>query len=126
VQAYCRLADGLRQFRVDRIRAIEPTEERFTPPKDATLPEVRYTPLADDVRCRIVLHPSARWVAEYYAVDVVEDNGADLVIDFATADPNVAARLLLRLGRQADLISGQEVAESLNSLRQRVLALYEA
>jgi proteasome accessory factor C len=126
VQAHCRLADGLRQFRVDRIRAIDPTEERFVPPKDAMLPEVRYTPLADDVRCRIVLHPSARWVSEYYAVDVVEDNGADLVIDFATADPNVAARLLLRLGRQADLVSGPEVAESLARLRQRVLALYEA
>ncbi len=126
VQAHCRLAADRRHFRVDRIREIEETGEKFIPPTNAPLPEIRYTPLADDVRCRIVLDHSARWVAEYYSVDVVSDDGGKLVVDFSSADPSVAARLLLRLGAHATLISGPEVAESLETLRGQLLRLYGA
>lgn len=124
VQAHCRLAADRRHFRVDRIRAIEATGQNFTPPRNTPLPEVRYTPLADDVRCRVLLYPPARWVAEYYSVDVVEDKDQELVIDFSTADPTLAAKLLLRLGAHARLVSGSEVADALRNLKGKLLDLY--
>lgn len=124
LQGFCRLAQDRRQFRIDRIRELTAAGEQFTPPSTVPAPEVRYTPSVDDVRCRIELGPSARWVVEYYPVEVVADNDEKLVIEFSASDPLVAARLLLRLGGSARLLEGDEVRDTLAVLRERVLALY--
>lgn len=125
LMGHCRLAKDRRVFRVDRIKAAAPTGETFTPP--ATLPpaEVRYVPSIEDVRARIALAPGARWVMEYYPVDVISDNEGEVVVDFSAADPLVAARLLLRLGPDARLLKGEEVRRALAELRQRILAVYK-
>ena len=124
LMGHCRLAKGRRVFRVDRIKAAARTGEAFTPP--ATLPpaEARYVPSVEDVRARIALAPAARWVMEYYPVDIVSDNRSEVVVDFSASDPLVAARLLLRLGPDARLIKGEEVKRALAELRQRILAVY--
>ena len=124
LMGHCRLAKDRRVFRVDRIKAAAVTGEAFTPP--ATLPpaEARYVPSIEDVRARIALAPGARWVMEYYPVDIVSDNRGEVVIDFSASDPLVAARLLLRLGPDARLIKGEEVKRALAELRQRILAVY--
>lgn len=124
LQGYCRMAGDRRQFRVDRIRHLAATEERFQPPAEVPTPEVRYTPAAEDVRCRLELSAAARWVVEYYPVDIVSDDGEKLVVDFSASDPMVAARLLLRLGGSARLLHGDEVATTLEGLRHRLLSLY--
>ncbi|MDP3985126.1 MAG: WYL domain-containing protein [Acidimicrobiia bacterium] len=124
VQAHCRLAGDRRLFRIDRIRQLTETGEVFDPPKERPVPEVRYTPSADDIRCRLELDAPARWVAEYYPVEVVHDDGQRLVVDFSVGDPSVAARLLLRLGPHARLIEGPELRASLEKLRTRLLELY--
>jgi proteasome accessory factor C len=124
LMGHCRLAKDRRVFRVDRIKLAAVTGEAFTPP--ATLPpaEARYVPSIEDVRARIALAPGARWVMEYYPVDIVSDNGGEVVVDFSASDPLVAARLLLRLGPDARLIKGEEVGRVLAELRQRILAVY--
>ena len=81
-------------------------------------------PSDDDVRCRIALDRHARWVLDYYPVDVVEDRGDEVVIDFSASDPSVAARLLLRLGDRARLIEGEEVRQALEELGERILSRY--
>jgi proteasome accessory factor C len=124
VSGHCRLAGAERVFRIDRIRSIEPTGETFEPPAEPPPAEVRYTPGVDDVRARIRLGPGARWVAEYYPVEVLTDGEDGMVVEFSSADPMVAARLLLRLGSQAALESGEEVAEARDRLRNAVLARY--
>jgi proteasome accessory factor C len=121
---YCRLAQAERIFRVDRIRELSLTDETFVPPAATPEPAVRYTPSDDDVRCVIELSEEARWVLDYYPVDVVEDGDGRLVIEFSAADPSVAARLLLRLGARARLVDGDEVRHALSDLGQRVLARY--
>lgn len=124
VTGYCRLAQGERVFRLDRIRDLEPTDEEFEPPAEIPEPQVSYTPSDDDVRARIALSPSARWVLDYYPVDVVSDSGDEVVIEFSASDPSVAARLLLRLGDRARLIEGDEVRAALSDLGNRILARY--
>lgn len=121
---YCRLAQAERIFRVDRIRELVLTDETFVPPAATPEPAVQYTPSDDDVRCVIELSEEARWVLDYYPVDVVEDADGRLVIEFSAADPSVAARLLLRLGARARLVEGDEVRQALSDLGQRVLARY--
>lgn len=126
LSAFCRSAGGERIFRVDRIRDAQVTEETFTPPANLPLVEVRYLPGEDDVRATIRLTNRARWVAEYYPIEVVEDDANGLVIRFSAGDVAVIARLLLRLGGEAELVEGAGVAEALDDLRRRILGRYSA
>ncbi len=125
VSGYCRRAAAERVFRIDRIREVVVGEERFNPPAVSSEAEVRYSPSVDDVTARIELSPAAAWVADYYPVSVVSDTEAGRVVDFSATDPMVTARLLLRLGNAARLVSGSEVESATRTLQERVLARYE-
>jgi len=122
----CRLAEGERIFRVDRVREAALTGEGFVLP--ATLPpaEVRFMPRAEDVQAVIRLGPAAGWVAEYYPVEILAQDEARTVIRFAASDPAVGARLLVRLGRDAELLEGAEVAAAVADLRSRIRRRYGA
>jgi len=126
VSAFCRMAGEERVFRVDRIRSVTATDDRFDPPDEPPPPVVHYTPGEEDVRATIRLRPSARWVADYYPVDVLDDDGEDLVVRFSASDASVAGRLLVRLGGDAVLEEGQEVGAARDQLRSRILGLYGA
>lgn len=121
---HCRLAKGERIFRLDRVREMDVTDQTFPEPASAPEPQVRYTPSDEDVRCTIALRPGARWVLDYYPVDVVEESEEEIVIEFSASDPSVAARLLLRLGDRARLLEGAEVEEALYTLGRRILDRY--
>lgn len=120
LSAFCRTADAERVFRVDRIREVAVTDQTFDPPETAPPPEVRYTPGEEDVRTTIRLGEAAQWVADYYPV---EDLGEGK-IRFSSSDPAVAARLLLRLGDDAELVDGPEVARLLGEYRRSIRSRY--
>jgi len=124
LRAHCRVAGSERVFRIDRIRRIDATGEHFTGEPRSLEPEIGYTPGADDVRAEIRLRDAARWVADYYPVEVVDDTEDGLVVRFSASDPLVVARLLIRLGSAAELLDGPEVAITLSDLRSRILARY--
>lgn len=122
----CRLAGAERLFRVDRIREAKPTGEEFAPPPQLPPAEVRYAPGADDVQALIRLTGPAGWVAEYYPVEVVSARAEGTIIRFSASDPAVTARLLVRLGKQAELLEGPEVAAAAAALRRRIRERYAA
>ncbi len=124
VTAHCRLAGGERAFRVDLIREATLTGDSFERPAQAPPPEIRYTPAPDDLQATIRLGPRARWVAEYYPVEVVDDDGEQITVVFRASDPAVAGRLLLRLGADAELVDGAEAGAALAELRRAILARY--
>jgi proteasome accessory factor C len=126
LSGHCRLAGGERVFRIDRIREVNPTGERFTPPAEPPPAEVRYLPGADDVTALLRLSPGAEWVAEYYPVEILRRDGQGLVVRFSAADPGVTARLLVRVGRGAELLEGAEVAQAVSDLRSRIARRYAA
>ena len=126
LHAYCRRAKDHRTFRVDRIRSIRVTDQRFQPPSEP--PDFRfkgYTPSADAIYARLSLGRKARWLTEYYPVDVLEDTGEELIVRIAMSDARVGARILLRLGNQARLVKGEEVREETLRLQQSILSRYE-
>jgi len=125
VIGHCRLVDGQRTFRVDRIKELEVRAETFERPDEVPEPGVGYSPGEGDIACVIDLEPVARWVLEYYPVDVVEESAQRTRIRFHSPDTEVPARLLLRLGRDARLITGPEVAARVTAIGQRLLATYQ-
>jgi len=125
VSAHCRKAGAQRVFRIDRIRSIASTGETFPPVAEAPEPQVRYTPGVDDVTVRLRLGPAARWVVDYYPLEVVGDEGEDVVVDFSTSDPKLAARLVIRLGDAVQIVSGDEVEVAVADLRGRIRARYK-
>lgn len=125
LSAFCRLKQEERVFRVDRIREASARDESFTPPIDPPTPEIRFTPSEDDTYATISLTRRARWVAEYYPVETLEDDDDQLVVRFAASDPLVAARLLLRLGVNAELLEGDAVERALLDLRRSILRRYK-
>jgi proteasome accessory factor C len=124
VMGHCRLVDGERTFRVDRIRDLEVTDETFERPQRVPEPGVGYTASEDDVVCTIDLYAKALWVLEYYPVEVLRQSGRSTRIRFSAPDAEVPARLLLRLGQDAKLVKGAEVAERVEDLGGRLLAVY--
>lgn len=123
--AHCRRAGAERIFRVDRIRAARMSTESFEPPEDIPEPAVGYTPSQDDIRATIRLGPAAQWVADYYPVDVVRRDTKGMVVRFSAPDPSVPARLLVRLGADAELLDGEETERETETLRRLILARYE-
>lgn len=125
VIGHCRLVGGERTFRVDRIRNMSTLDETFDPSEsDGVLPGVGYSPSEGDIVALIDLSPEAGWVMEYYPVEVVSQSGGTTRIRFSAPDPEVIARLLIRLGGSGRLIEGPETGERLRSLGHSLLTKY--
>lgn len=119
---FCRRAEAPRRFRIDRIRSVDTTGASFRPPSPVPEPETSFRPGEGAVTAVLELGPEARWVAEYYPVDVLGDDEGTMTVRFSAAAPQVAARLLVRLGTHARLLEGDAVAAAVADLRRRILA----
>jgi proteasome accessory factor C len=117
--------DAERLFRVDRIRRMEPTGDRFTPRGLEGASRSLYTPTGEDVAVRLRLAPGARWIAEYYAViDEHEHEGGTLDITLPVGALGWVARLLLRVGPDAVVLDPPELAGMVLDLASRTLGRY--
>lgn len=125
VHGHCRLVDDQRTFRIDRIRKLAVLTETFERPERVPEPGVGYVPSEGDIACVIELERSARWVLEYYPVEVVEEDENALRIRFFSPDTEIPARLLLRLGPDAKLIEGYEVRERLVAMGTQLAKTYQ-
>jgi proteasome accessory factor C len=118
-------ADGERLFRVDRMREAEPTGETFEPRGLAGAGRPLYSPSSEDLGVRLRLRPGARWVAEYYATtDVREVEGGAVEVTLPARRLGWVARLLLRLGPDADVIEPAELREVVRATARETLARY--
>lgn len=125
VLGHCRLVDGQRTFRVDRIKEMTVLPETFERPAEIPEPFVGYTPSDDDIVSVIDLAPAARWVLEYYPVEVISESKDRTRIRFHSPDTEVPARLLLRLGTQARLVEGAKVAERVEKIGSAILSAHQ-
>ena len=58
-------------------------------PRNLTDPGIGYTPSDDDIAARIRLSPAARWVLDYYPVDVLKETKTGTEIRFTSADAEI-------------------------------------
>jgi proteasome accessory factor C len=116
-----------RTFRVERIAAVEPTGDPAVSHGPVPGPTSWLDTLAAAPPVRLLVHPAAQWIAEYYPVtDRVNRPDGDIEVTVPVADPAWLRALLLRLGPGvAVLDSAAALADAARWARQG-LAAYAA
>jgi proteasome accessory factor C len=128
LQAWCRLAEGMRLFRLDRIDALRALPEPSRPPASAVprdLSEGVYQPAPEHPLVTLRLTPAAGWVADYYPCESVRplpDGG--LVATLRVADPSWVRRLVLGFGAAATVLDPRWLADQVHAEARAALAGY--
>jgi proteasome accessory factor C len=118
-------SDAERLFRADRVRSAKPTGESFIPRGLKGAGRDLYSPTGDDVAVRLRLKPGARWIAEYYATTQVEErDDGDLEVTLPARQLGWVARLLLRVGPDAEVVEPAELRDEVARLAAETLARY--
>jgi proteasome accessory factor C len=128
LEAWCRNAEAVRRFRLDRIDAVTELTEPSAPPAGAGGGDVTggiFQPEPDDPTVTLRLARRARWVTEYYPCETVEEQpDGDLVVTLRTGDLGWARRLVLGLGADAEVLTPTELARSVRSEAETALNYY--
>jgi predicted DNA-binding transcriptional regulator YafY len=128
LEGWCHRAEAVRLFRLDRVVSIEVLDVDGTPPPEAVTREGEqdlFAPSPDDLMVTVDLAPGARWVAEYYPVEQVDElPGGGLRVRLRTASQDWLPRLALRLGGGLTVVSPPQVAERVRQLATEALAGY--
>ncbi len=102
LEAWCRSAERVSLFRLDRIDEVRVLDEPAVPPPHAQptdTSEGLFQPDPSQRVARLVLEPDVRWVAEYYPMEeVTELADGRLRVLMRYADTSWMVRLLLGLG----------------------------
>jgi len=133
LDAWCHRAEGNRLFLLQRMQAVTVLDAPADPPPtdeaeavdDRSGAATAFRPSADDPVATVRLSPAARWVAEYYPVESVEElpDGGQLV-RMRVADPRFLRRLALRLGADGRVVDPPELAADVAAAAAAALAAY--
>lgn len=129
MEAWCRLSEARRTFRLDRVAEIKLLDAPAAPPelelRDLSAGLVQ--PSADDPEVVVEVGPGGRWVAEYYPHDSAEElSDGGLRITLRTPAPASLRRLALRLGRDGRITAPRDLAESARRAAREALAAYDS
>lgn len=128
LEGWCRLAEDVRLFRLDRIEAVQVLAEAAKPPETASLRDLGEGAFASDkakLRVTVDLGPRAVWVADAYPCDDLgpSPSGGRLVRLYA-GDPEWVVRLMLRLGGAARVVEPSDIARDVVQGAEQALAGY--
>lgn len=126
LRSWCRMVDSERQFRLDRIRAYEITDQFFEP-RELTNSTSAFTARPDLDRVSLRLSRAARWVCDAYEVEsVIELDDGACEVQLAVSSVDWLRSLLLRLGDSALLVShdGKLRGDELAGLAASMAAKY--
>jgi len=125
LEAWCRSADAVRLFRLDRIEHVRLLDEPAVPPPHARPTDVSaglFRAEPDQHLAVLTLAPDARWVAEYYPVeDTVETGGGVATVRMRYADPDWMVRLVLGLGADVAVLEPPELASAVRARARAAL-----
>jgi proteasome accessory factor C len=130
LEAWCRRAEGVRLFRLDRVDDVQVLAEAAAPPPQAAERDVDsglYQPSEEAPLVRLRLARTARWVADYYPVEEVrpvQDPSGGLAVAVRTSDLSWARRLVASLGGNAVVDEPAELGEQVAAEARAALARY--
>ena len=128
LEGWCRRAEAVRLFRLDRIVALEVLGVEARIPADAEPVDVDrglYRPSPDDIEVIIELTPSGRWVADHYPCESVTELGEGrLRVALRTRDTRWVRRLALRLAGDGVIVVPETLADEVREHAERALGLY--
>jgi proteasome accessory factor C len=129
LEGWCRRAEGVRLFRLDRMLSVDVLDVSADVPETAEPVDVDsglFTASPSDVLAELELAPAARWVAEYYPCETMTElPDGRLRIGLRTPDTAWLRRLALRLGEDARVVSPAALADEVRSTAAAALAQYE-
>jgi proteasome accessory factor C len=129
LEGWCRRAEGVRLFRLDRMLSVDVLDLPAEVPDSAEPVDVdaglfRSSP--SDVLVELELSPSARWWAESYQCEEwTELADGRLRIGLRTPDTAWLRRRVLQFGEDARVVSPPELAGEVQSAAAAALAQYE-
>jgi proteasome accessory factor C len=125
LEAWCRLAEDVRLFRLDRIDDVAELDERAAPPPHARPHDVSeglFQPEPDQREAVLVLLPDARWIAEYYPVEeLTELSDGRARIRMRYADTSWMVRLVLAQAGEVLVEQPSELADAVMSRARQAL-----
>lgn len=130
LDAWCHTAEARRLFRLDRVSQAQvldsPAQDHpDLAPRD--LSQGIFVPSPEDLLVTVLLEPQARWVAEYYPVESVEEAGEGrLRIRLRVGDPEWLTRLVLRLRGSARVEEPAATAAAVRTAAAEALRNYQA
>lgn len=150
LEAWCRRAEGVRLFRVDRVDSVTELAEPAAPP-----PHAQYTDVTEGLFPASSTSPAmgspasglatvdpepggealplvtlrigrwARWITEYYPCESVLTQPSDQwLVSLRVFDLAWARRLVLRLGPDVGVVAPPELAEAVRAEAREALAAY--
>jgi proteasome accessory factor C len=128
LEGWCRKAEAVRLFRLDRIVELEVLAVAANIPEDAEPVDVDrglYRPSPDDIRVLIELTPAGRWVADHYPCESVTELGEGrLRVELRTRDTQWVRRLALRLAGDGAVVAPADLSAQVRDDAERALSLY--
>jgi len=130
LEGWCRSAEAVRLFRLDRITSVDLLDLPAEPPPDAQprdLDAGLFQPGPDDIAVELVVGPAGRWVSEYYPCESVEDlPDGETLIRLRTPDTRWVRRLALRLGPTGRVAAPSDLAAAVAADATAALDAYAA
>lgn len=129
LQAWCRQAEGVRLFRLDRVDEAVELDEPAQPPDHARAADAGLDLFSDDPAvplARLRIRPDHAWVLEQYPmtrIAVDPDGTVEATMRFATLD--WMARLLLGFGPGVTAVGPTELLCAVREKSEKALAAYE-
>jgi proteasome accessory factor C len=129
LEGWCRRAEGVRTFRLDRVLSVDVLDVPAEVPEKAEPVDVDaglFKASPSDVLVELELGPAARRVAEDYPCESMTELGdGRLRIALRTPDTAWVRGLALRLGEDARVVSPAGLADEVRSAAAAALALYD-
>jgi len=128
LEAWCRRAEAVRLFRVDRIDGLAELDEPAAPPPQARPNDVRdsvFSPTPDLPLVRLRVGRGGRWITEYYPCEeIIAESAEHWLVSLRAADLGWARRLVLGLGPEVSVVGPPELAEAVRQQARVALAAY--
>ena len=119
LEAWCRSAEGVRTFRVDRIEDVVLLDEPAQPPAGIELRDLAegvYQPAAEHLLATLRLSAAYAWVADYYPPEeVTELDEGTVQVRLRVSEPAWVRSLVLGSGGQVEVLSPGWLAESIRT-----------
>jgi proteasome accessory factor C len=130
LEGWCRRAESVRLFRLDRVAQISLLDVPAQVPAQARSRDLSvgiFQPSPDDLLVTLELEPAGRWVADYYPCEEVKEVSRNrLLVRLRVADPRWIRRLCLRLGGTGRIVDPPDLAEEVFADAAGALAAYAA
>ncbi len=127
LEAWCRRAEAMRIFRIDRIEDAVLLDEPARVPADVPLTDVSagvYRPAPEHLLVELRLGPGWEWVGDYYPCESETPDGASRRVALRVANPAWVAALVRRSGGAVTVLAPDWLARDVQASAAQALAAY--